>query len=67
MEYIIKGDIAYNISLNELVTIHNGYLHVKDGKIVLHDVNPNEKMVIDFQVSGRQNYAMGVEVSGNQE
>ena len=40
---------------------------VKDGKIVLHDVNPNEKMVIDFQVSGRQNYAMGVEVSGNQE
>ena len=34
MEYIIKGDIAYNKSLNELVTIHNGYLHVKDGKVI---------------------------------
>lgn len=40
---------------------------VKDGKIVLHDVNSQEKIVIDFQVSGRQNYAMGVEVNGNQE
>ena len=40
---------------------------VKDGKIVLHGINPQEKVVVDFQVSGRQNYAMGVEVSGNQE
>ncbi len=40
---------------------------VKDGKIILYGVNPNEKIVIDFQVSGRQNYAMEVEVSGNQE
>lgn len=40
---------------------------VKDGKIILYGVNPNEKIVVDFQVSGRQNYAMGVEVSGNQE
>lgn len=40
---------------------------VKDGKIVLHDVNPQEKIVIDFQVFGRQNYAMGVELSGNQK
>ena len=34
---------------------------VKDGKIVLHGINPQEKVVVDFQVSGRQNYAMGVE------
>lgn len=40
---------------------------VKDGKIVLHGINPQEKVVVDFQVSGRQYYAMGVEVSGNQE
>lgn len=40
---------------------------VKNGKIILHDVSPSEKVVVDFQVSGRQNYAMGVEVSGNQE
>ena len=40
---------------------------VKNGKIILHDVSPSEKVVVDFQVSGRQNHAMGVEVSGNQE
>ena len=34
MEYIVKGDIAYNKRLNEFVSIHNGYLYVKDGKIV---------------------------------
>lgn len=40
---------------------------VTNGKIILHDVSPAEKVVVDFQVTGRQNYAMGVEVSGNQE
>lgn len=40
---------------------------VRDGKIILHSVNSNEKFVVDFEVSGKQNYAMGVEVSGNQE
>lgn len=50
-------------------TIVKGTNHasVKDGKIVLEHVSPQEKIVVDFQVSGRQNYAMGVEVSGNQE
>lgn len=40
---------------------------VKEGKIILHQVKPNERIVVDFQVSERQNYAMGVAVSGNQE
>ena len=40
---------------------------IKDGKIVLKGISQGEKVVVDFQVSGRQNYAMGVEVSGNQE
>lgn len=40
---------------------------IKDGKIILKCISQGEKVVIDFQVSGRQNYAMEVEVSGNQE
>lgn len=40
---------------------------IKDGKIILKGISQGEKVVVDFQVSGRQNYAMGVEVSGNQE
>lgn len=40
---------------------------LKEGKIVLNGITPHEKVVVDFKVSGRQNYAMGVEVSGNQE
>lgn len=39
---------------------------IKDGKIVLKGISQGEKVVVDFQVFGRQNYAMGVEVSGNQ-
>lgn len=50
-------------------TIVKGTNHasVKDGKIVLEHVSQQEKIIVDFQVSGRQNYAMEVEVSGNQE
>ncbi len=33
MEYIIKGDIAYSKTKDELITIHNGYLHIKDGVV----------------------------------
>lgn len=40
---------------------------VNDGKIILQDVNPQEKVIIDFEVSGRHTYALGVEVSGNQK
>ena len=40
---------------------------VKDGKIIVRGVKPKEKVVIDFKFSGKQYYAMGVEVSGNQE
>ena len=50
-------------------TIVKGTNHasVKEGKIILAHVSAQEKVVVDFKVSGRQNYAMGVEVSGNQE
>lgn len=54
------------IRISSLVKGTN-HASVKDGKIVLHGISPQEKVVVDFQVSGRQNYAMGVEVSGNQE
>ena len=54
------------LRINNIVTGTNR-AEVKDGKIILHGVKPDEKIVVDFQVSGKQNYAMGVEVSGNQE
>ncbi len=54
------------IRINNIVKGTN-QASIKDGKIVLKDISQGEKVVIDFQVSGRQNYAMGVEVSGNQE
>jgi len=34
MEYVLKGDLAFSISKNELQTIKNGYIHVKDGLIL---------------------------------
>lgn len=40
---------------------------VKDGKIILYNIGANEKISVDFQIAGNLNYAMGVEVSGNQE
>lgn len=54
------------IRINHIVKGTN-QASIKDGKIVLKGISQGEKVVIDFQVSGRQNYAMGVEVSGNQE
>lgn len=54
------------IKINNIVHGTN-QASIKDGKIILNDINQGEKIVVDFQVSGRQNYAMGVEVSGNQE
>lgn len=54
------------------IKIHNivngtNQASIKDGKIILKGISHGEKVVVDFQVAGRQNYAMGVEVSGNQE
>ncbi|KSV60519.1 hypothetical protein [Acetivibrio ethanolgignens] len=54
------------IRINNIVNGTN-QASIKDGKIVLKGISQGEKVVVDFQVSGRQNYAMGVEVSGNQE
>lgn len=54
------------IRINNIVKGTN-QASIKDGKIVLKGISQGEKVVVDFQVSGRQNYAMGVEVSGNQE
>ncbi len=54
------------IRINNIVKGTN-QASIKDGKIILKGINQGEKVVVDFQVSGRQNYAMGVEVSGNQE
>lgn len=52
------------IRINNIVNGTN-QASIKDGKIVLKEIRQGEKVVVDFQVSGRQNYAMGVEVSGN--
>lgn len=52
------------IKINNIVNGTNE-ASIKDGKIVLKGISHGEKVVVDFQVSGRQNYAMGVEVSGN--
>lgn len=38
---------------------------MKNGKIVIKNVEPNDKVVISFRVHGKQTYAMGVEVNGN--
>lgn len=54
------------IRINNIIKGTNQAL-IKDGKIILKGISQGEKVVVDFQVSGRQNYAMGVEVSGNQE
>lgn len=54
------------IRINNIVKGTN-QASIKDGKIVLKGISQGEKVAVDFQVSGRQNYAMGVEVSGNQE
>lgn len=54
------------IRINNIVKGTN-QASIKDGKIVLKGISQGEKVVVDFQVFGRQNYAMGVEVSGNQE
>lgn len=54
------------IRINNIVNGTN-QASIKDGKIVLKGISQGEKVVVDFQVPGRQNYAMGVEVSGNQE
>lgn len=54
------------IKINNIVKGTN-QASIKDGKIVLKGISQGEKVVVDFQVFGRQNYAMGVEVNGNQE
>lgn len=54
------------IRINNIVKGTN-QASIKDGKIVLKGISQGEKVVVDFQVFGRQNYAMGVEVNGNQE
>lgn len=54
------------IRINNIVKGTN-QASIKDGKIVLKGISQGEKVVVDFHVFGRQNYAMGVEVSGNQE
>ena len=68
VEFFATGENgkAVPIRINSIVKGTNR-ARIKDGKIVLCDVNPHEKIIVDFQVSGRLNYAMGVEVSGNQE
>ncbi|WP_022778287.1 hypothetical protein [Butyrivibrio sp. AE3009] len=38
---------------------------MKNGKIIVKDVNPDDKVVISFRVHGKQTYAMGVNVNGN--
>lgn len=34
MEYIIRGDLAFSINKSTLETMENGFLHVKDGKVI---------------------------------
>lgn len=37
----------------------------KDGHIVIYDIPANTKQTIEFKISGKRNYAMGVKAYGN--
>ena len=45
--------------------ILSGNSNVENGQIILGSIEANKKYVIDFSVSGKNNYAMGVNVYGN--
>lgn len=64
VEIVTIGENGKSLPMR-VCKILSGSASVKNGKIVLVNLKVDQKKVIDFEGSGKQNYAMGVRVYGN--
>ena len=64
MEIVTKGENGKTLQLYVL-EVKGENVEAIDGHIVISQVPANTKQVIEFKISGKRNYAMGVKAYGN--
>ncbi len=65
IEIVSRGENGKSLPLQIESIVKGEKAIVTDGRISLVDINANERVLVDFRVAGKQNYAMGVRVYGN--
>ena len=66
LEIVSIGENGKNLKLN-LKDIRgiNVSAVLQDGHIIISDIEKDQKNIIEFEIFGEQNYAMGVRAYGN--
>lgn len=64
IEIVTVGENGKSLPVKVKAITSNNAI-AKEGKIAINNLIAEQKMIVDFSVSGKQNYAMGVKVYGN--
>ena len=64
IEIVTRGENGKTLQLY-VQEVNGNKASTKDGHIVIYDIPANTKQTIEFKISGKRNYAMGVKAYGN--